>query len=59
MGLDFGLPPDEAALLTSETRLPTFISKKGEKEFKEGLVEAYQTMLDERLRSIKQKLGVG
>jgi len=59
MGLDFGLPPDEAALLTSETKLPTFINKEGEKEFKEGLVEAYQTMLDERLQSLRQKLGVG
>ena len=59
MGLDFGLPPDEAALLTSETKLPTFISKEGEKEFMEGLVEAYQTMLDERLQSLGQKLGVG
>lgn len=59
MGLDFGLPPDEAALLTGETKLPTFISKEGEKEFREGLVEAYQEMLDERLQGLKQTLGVG
>lgn len=59
MGLDFGLPPDEAALLTSETKLPTFINRKGEKEFREGLIEAYQAMLDKRLQSLKQKLGIG
>jgi len=61
MGLDLGLglTPDEAALLTSETKLPPFISEEGEKEFREGLVEAYQEMLDERLQGLKQKLGVG
>jgi hypothetical protein len=58
MGLNLGLPPDEAALRTSETKLPTFISAEGEKEFKGGLVEAYQAMLDERLQSLKQKLGM-
>jgi len=59
MGLDLGLPPDEAALLTSETKLPTFIGGEDKKEFKQGLVEAYQEMLDERLQGLKQKLGVG
>ncbi|MCK4449321.1 MAG: hypothetical protein KAX26_01890, partial [Anaerolineae bacterium] len=61
MGLDLGLglTPDEAALLTSETKLPPFINEEGNKEFREGLVEAYQEMLDERLQDLKQKLGVG
>lgn len=59
MGLNLGLPPDEAALLTSETKLPTFIGEEDKKEFKQGLVEAYQEMLDERLQGLKQKLGVG
>ena len=59
MGLDLGLAPDEAALLTSETKLPAFIGEEGVEEFKQGLVEAYQEMLDERLHSLKQKLGVG
>jgi len=58
MGLDLGLAPDEAALLTAETRLPAFVDTAGEREFKEGLVEAYQEMLDERLQSLKQQLGV-
>lgn len=59
MGLDLGLAPDEAALLTSETKLPAFIGEEGVEEFKQGLVESYQEMLDERLHSLKQKLGVG
>jgi len=58
MGLDLGLAPDEVALLTAETRLPAFVDTAGEREFKEGLVEAYQEMLDERLQSLKQQLGV-
>lgn len=58
MGLELGLPPDEAALLTSETKLPTFIGREDKNKFKQGLVEAYQEMLDERLQDLKQKLGV-
>ena len=59
MGLNLGLAPDEAALLTGETKLPAFIGEEGAEEFKQGLVEAYQEMLDQRLHSLKQKLGVG
>ncbi len=59
MGLDLGLEPDEAALLTGETQLPAFIGEESAEEFKQGLVEAYQEMLDQRLHSLKQKLGVG
>lgn len=59
MGLDRGLPPDEAALLTGETKLPPFITEAGEREFKEGLLAAYQEMLDERLQSLKHKLNMG
>jgi hypothetical protein len=58
MGLDLGLAPDEAALLTAETRLPVFVSEKGQEEFKRGLINAYQEMLDGRLQSLKQQLGV-
>ena len=58
MGLDLGLAPDEAALLTAETRLPTFVSDEGQGEFKRGLISAYQEMLDGRLQSLKQQLGV-
>ena len=58
MGLDLGLAPDEAALLTAETRLPAFVSDEGQEEFKRGLINAYQEMLDERLQSLKQQLGV-
>lgn len=58
VGLDLGLPPDEAALLTSETKLPAFINKEGEAEFKEGLIEGYQDMLDERVQNLKSQLGV-
>jgi len=59
MGLDLGLEPDEAALITGETKLPAFIDEESAEEFKQGLVEAYQEMLDQRLHSLKQKLGVG
>lgn len=59
MGLDLGLPPDEAALLTSETKLPAFVNQKAEAEFKEGLIEGYQEMLDERVQNLKHQLGVG
>lgn len=59
MGLDIGLAPDEAALVTSKTRLPAFITKEDEREFKEGLVEAYQEVLDESLQSLRRQLGVG
>ncbi len=58
MGLDLELTPDEAAMLTAETRLPTFVSEKGQKEFKRGLISAYQEMLDGRLQSLKQQLGI-
>ena len=44
MGLDLDLRPDEAALLTSETKLPPFISDEGQKEFRDGVVDAYQEM---------------
>ena len=59
MGLDIGLAPDEAALVTSKTRLPAFITKEDERKFKEGLVEAYQEVLDESLQSLRRQLGVG
>jgi hypothetical protein len=59
MGLDIGLAPDEAALVTSKTRLPAFITKEDEREFKEGLVEAYQEVLDKSLQSLRRQLGVG
>ena len=59
MGLDLGLPPDEAALLTSETKLPAFVNQKAEEEFKEGLIEGYQEMLNERVQNLKHQLGVG
>ena len=58
MGLDLGLAPDEAAMLTAETRLPPFIGEEGEKEFKEGLVEVYQGMLDRQLQDLKKKIGL-
>ncbi|TKJ31292.1 MAG: hypothetical protein CEE40_01940 [Chloroflexi bacterium B3_Chlor] len=59
MGLDLGLPPDEAALLTSETKLPAFVNQEAEEEFKEGLIEGYQEMLNERVQNLKHQLGVG
>lgn len=59
MGLGLGLAADEAAVLTSETKLPKFVGDQASGEFAQGLVEAYQEMLDERLDNIKQKLGVG
>lgn len=59
MGLEIGLAPDEAALVTSKTRLPAFVTKEEEREFKEGLVEAYQEVLDESLQSLRHQLGVG
>lgn len=58
VGLDLGLTPDEAAMLTAETRLPVFVSEKSQEEFKQGLVSVYQEMLDGRLQSLKQQLGL-